>query len=90
MKTLRFFLGLALLGGLLGAGCSTPPKTANANTDDEYVTLPPRTGSNMPRRVKKADLLAGKVPDADLTGVAGVDKDQFANSIHPPVPKGNN
>jgi hypothetical protein len=72
------------------AGCMTQPKTDAKNAaDDEYVTLPPKTGSNLPRRVKKSDLLAGKVPDADTSSVGTVSQDDFKNSIGHPVRAGN-
>ena len=73
---------LLLLAAIAITGCTTPPKTAEQKTkDDEYVYLPPATGSNVPRRVKKADLLAGKVPNAG--DAQTVDKDSFARSISP-------
>ena len=73
---------LLVLAAIALAGCTTPPKTAEQKAkDDEYVYLPPATGSNVPRRVKKADLLAGKVPDAG--DAQTMDKDSFARSVAP-------
>ncbi|MBI2516591.1 MAG: hypothetical protein HYV95_06705 [Opitutae bacterium] len=87
--TLFSVLFLALL-----AGCATKSTTASVDggkkeEKEEYVTLPPATGSNLPRRVKKSDLLAGKVPDAG--NAQQVDKDEFARSLRPgrAVDKGN-
>jgi hypothetical protein len=82
--TSRFSLTALLFLTVIGlVGCATEQKTAK---EDEYVTLPPKTGSHLPRRVKKSDLLAGKVPDADAA--QEVDKDQFKQSIRPGMKSG--
>lgn len=90
MKKSRFALSLILLVTIFLAGCASPEKSAAAKAaDDEYVTIPPKTGSNMPRRVKKSDLLAGKIPDADTSSIVGVDPETFARSVGHPVRQGN-
>lgn len=83
LRLLTLFSALSLV---LLAGCATKSATASADggkkeEKEEYVTLPPATGSNLPRRVKKSDLLAGKVPDAG--SAQQVDKDEFARSLRP-------
>ena len=90
MKNPRLVLCLVTLGLITLAGCTTPPKSdAKKADDDEYVTLPPKTGSNLPRRVKKSDLLAGKVPDADTSSVGTVSQDDFTRGIGHAVRPGN-
>lgn len=81
-------LFLTLLATLILGGCTTPPKpeaktsAAKATAaDDEYVYLPPATGSHVQRKVKKSDLLNGTVPNDDAA--TAVDKDQFARGISP-------
>ncbi len=91
MKIHRLTLCSALLAIALLDGCMTKPKSdAQKASEDEYVTLPPKVGSNLPRRVKKADILAGKIPDADTSSVVDVDKDQFVRSVRPGAKTGNN
>lgn len=63
------------------ATATTAAATATKTGDDEYVTLPPKLGSHITRRVKKADLLAGKVPDATIDDVKQFDKDQFIRQV---------
>jgi PBP1b-binding outer membrane lipoprotein LpoB len=78
----RSILFLTLLAAFILAGCTTPPKPeAKKAADDEYVYLPPATGSHVQRKVLKSDLLAGKVPNDDAA--QSVDKDQFARGINP-------
>ena len=73
---------LTLLAAFLLDGCTTPPKPqAKAAADDEYVYLPPATGSHVQRKVKKSDLLNGTVPNDDAAQT--MDKDQFARGISP-------
>lgn len=91
---LRLLPLLSLLVLFVLAGCVTETKpvaaatttaaataTATKTGDDEYVTLPPKLGSHITRRVKKADLLAGKVPDATIDDVKQFDKDQFIRQV---------
>ena len=78
----RTVLLTALLAAIVLTGCATPPKPeAKKAADDEYVYLPPATGSHVQRKVLKSDLLAGRVPNDDQA----VDKDQFARSINPGI-----
>ncbi len=84
MKNLRYALaGLALL---LLAGCSTKTKEAKseaeqAAAEEEYVYIPSSTGSNLPKKVKKSDIIAGKVTkDGKVTTV---DKDEFSRNLRP-------
>jgi uncharacterized lipoprotein len=75
--TLRPYHAVFALAAILIAGCATNPKQeSQKKDDDEYVMLPPRTGSNVPRKVKKSDILAGKVIDAG--DAVDIDKDKFA------------
>lgn len=96
MKSSKILLGLALVAGLFFTGCTTPPKTASDKAasdkkaaDEEYVYLPPKTGSNLQRKVKKSDLLAGKIPDADTSAVSEVSPEEFKRSIGHPVRQGD-
>ncbi len=86
MKLRTSLIALLLLSVFAFDGCATQTKTASKDGDDEYVTLPPKTGSHLPRRVKKSDLLAGKVTDADAA--QEVNKEQFAQGIRPGIKTG--
>ena len=82
MKNLRYTLaGLALL---CLTGCATKPKEAKAEqaaAEEEYVYVPSSTGSNLPKKVKKSDIIAGKVTkDGKVTTV---DKDEFSRNLRP-------
>ncbi len=78
----RTVLLFTLLAAIVLSGCATTPKPeAKKAADDEYVYLPPATGSHVQRKVLKADLLAGRVPNDDQS----VDKDQFARGINPGI-----
>ncbi len=91
MKISTPLIGLVLLSGLMLTGCTTPPKAAAADKtgEDEYVYLPPKTGSNVPRKVKKSDLLAGKIPDADTSSVGTVSAEDYNRSIGHPMRPNN-
>lgn len=70
---------LFLLAAVLAlAGCNSPTKTAEKGAEDEYV-LVHVTGSNVPKRVKKSDLVKGEVVKDSDTQV--IDKDDFAKSM---------
>ena len=68
-------------------GCNTTDKTAaQKGQEDEYVYVTV-TGSNIPKKIKKSDIAAGKVPkDVDMQLV---DKEGFAKGLRPGVSKGN-
>ena len=76
---LRPLVFLALLVTALVAGCATDATTAEkaAKEKDEYVTVV-TTGSNIPKRVKKSDIINGTV--AKDTLAESVDKDEFARA----------
>ena len=68
-------------------GCTTKEKTAaQMEKEDEYVTVTV-TGSNIPKRIKKSDIAAGKVAKDEQMQL--MDKDEFARSMRPGAPKGN-
>lgn len=67
-------------------GCKTTDTTAGTKEADEYVYVTV-TGSNIPQRVKKSDIAAGKVPKDVQMQV--MDKDDLARSMHPAPMKGN-
>lgn len=78
-----------LLTSLLitSTGCTTTEKTAaQMEKEDEYVTVTV-TGSNIPKRVRKSDIAAGKVAKDEQMQV--MDKDEFAKSLRPGAMKGN-
>ncbi len=81
---------LLIIAASLGlAGCGTPTKTAEKPAEDEYI-LVPTTGSNIPKRVKKSDLVKGTVAkDVDTQQIS---KDDFAKSLRPgrQIDRGNN
>jgi starvation-inducible outer membrane lipoprotein len=82
MKHLR----CALIGAIVYvlAGCATKPKEAKAEDSeqqDEYVYVQSPTGSNLPKKVKKTDVVAGKVTKDGQTQT--VDKDEFARNLRP-------
>ena len=81
---------LLILAASLGlAGCGTPPKTAEKPAEEEYV-LVPTTGSNIPKRVKKSDLVKGTV--AKDVDTQQINKDDFVKSLRPgrQIERGNN
>ncbi|HWA88031.1 MAG TPA: hypothetical protein VG710_17515 [Opitutus sp.] len=48
-------------------GCTTPQKSAaqqKSDADDPWVTLPPKLGSNVPRRVRRSQLTAEEAASA--------------------------
>ena len=77
---------LVLAGVGAFTGCSTPAKTAESRAEDEYVYVTV-TGSNIPKKIKKSDILAGKVPKDVQSQL--VDKDEFQKSLRPGTAKGN-
>ena len=79
---LRPLVFLALLLTALVAGCATDATTAEkaAKEKDEYVTVV-TTGSNIPKRVKKSDIVNGTVAKGTLAD--SVDKDEFARAQRP-------
>ena len=79
---------LLLISFLVSAtGCTTTDKkAAQKGADDEYVTITV-TGSNIPKRVKKSDIAAGKVAKDEQMQI--MDKDEFAKSLRPGAPRSN-
>lgn len=79
------FLAAALLAAF--AGCQSNPKTADAKAaEDEYVYVMV-TGSNIPKKIKKSDIVAGKVdPEVQMQLMT---KEEFAKSTQPRAMKGN-
>ncbi len=69
-----------LLVPVVLAGCGTPQTAEQKTADDEYI-LVHVTGSNVPKRVKKSDLVKGTVAKDVDTQLA--DKDQFARQMRP-------
>lgn len=67
-------------------GCKTTDQTAGTKGEDEYVYVTV-TGSNIPKRIKKSDIAAGKVPKDEQMQV--IDKEDFARGMHPTPMKGN-
>ena len=53
------FLRMILITGLVLAGCTTTGSEKTATADDEWVTLPPETGSRLPRRVRRSEIEKG-------------------------------
>ena len=87
MKTPRLllFIPIACLSFLF-AGCATKTKEAKAEgeqaaAEDEYVYVPSSTGSNLPKKVKKSDIVTGKVTKDGK--VVTVDKDDFSRNLRP-------
>ena len=83
MKYLRLLLSLSFAAVL--TGCATKTKEAKAEQsgqqEEEYVYVPSSTGSNLPKKVKKSDVVAGKVSKDGQTQT--VDKDEFARNLRP-------
>ena len=89
MKKSPLAVGCLLLAPLLisSTGCATKEKTAAQQAEeDEYVTVTV-TGSNIPKRVRKSDIAAGKVAKDEQMQL--MDKDEFARSMRPGAPKSN-
>jgi hypothetical protein len=89
MKKSPLAVGCLLLTALLisSTGCTTKEKTAAQQAEeDEYVTVTV-TGSNIPKRVRKSDIAAGKVAKDEQMQL--MDKDEFARSMRPGAPKSN-
>jgi len=84
MKTPRLLL-LAILAFVI-TGCATKTKEAKAEgeqaaAEDEYVYVPSATGSNLPKKVKKSDIVSGKITKDGK--VVTVDKDEFSRNLRP-------
>jgi len=83
MKYLRPALVSILILGLFG--CASKTKEAQAEQsgqqEDEYVYVPSATGSNLPKKVRKSDVVAGKVAKDGQTQT--VDKDEFSRNLRP-------
>lgn len=72
---------------LSSTGCTTTDKTAAQKAEeDEYVTVTV-TGSNIPKRVKKSDIVAGKVAKDEQMQI--MDPEAFAKNMRPGAPKSN-
>ena len=87
MKTPRLllFIPIACLSFFF-AGCATKTKEAKAEgeqaaAEDEYVYVPSSTGSSLPKKVKKSDIVTGKVTKDGK--VVTVDKDDFSRNLRP-------
>lgn len=80
--------GLLLTALLISTtGCATKEKTAaQKGEQDEYVYVTV-TGSNIPKKIKKSDIAAGKVAKDEQMQL--MDKEAFARSVQPGSPKGN-
>jgi|GEM_PF-3703231 len=79
------FVAIGLLA--FAAGCSSTDKTEAKKAEaDEYVYVTV-TGSNIPKRIKKSDIAAGKVEPEVAAQL--VDKEEFAKSLRPAPMKGN-
>ena len=75
MQRLLLILGTSLIL----AGCSSATRTAETKgAEDEYVYVT-ATGSNIPKRVKKSDLVNGTVAKDGNT--QQINKDDFAKSL---------
>lgn len=84
METPRLLLFATLV--LLITGCASKTKEAKAEgeqavAEDEYVYVPSSTGSNLPKKVKKSDVVSGKVTKDGK--VVTVDKDEFSRNLRP-------
>lgn len=84
MKNPRLLL-LATLAALL-TGCTTKTKEAKAEgeqaaVEEEYVYVPSATGSNLPKKIRKSDIVSGKVTKDGQ--VVTVDKDEFSRNLRP-------
>lgn len=85
MKKSSLYLCCLLL--VATTGCTTTDKTAaQKGEEDEYVTITV-TGSNIPKRVKKSDIAAGKVAKDEQMQL--MDPEAFAKSMRPGAMKGN-
>lgn len=80
--------GLLLILLLISTtGCATKEKTAAKEaTEDEYVYVTV-TGSNIPKKIRKSDIAAGKVAKDEQMQL--MDKEEFAKSMRPGATKGN-
>jgi hypothetical protein len=90
MKTTRLLAALLIIPLLAaGAGCASQTAEERAAkrkaAEEEYVYITV-TGSNIPRRIKKSDILEGKALPKDGDGQM-VDKDTFFKTLGPPGKK---
>ncbi|MEI6105961.1 MAG: hypothetical protein WCR49_03010 [Opitutae bacterium] len=82
MKHSSCWAGLTLAAFIIGGvtGCSAPATTADKKTEDEYIYVKV-TGSNIPKKIKKSDIAAGKLPkDVDMQLM---DKDALQRQMVP-------
>ena len=77
LRVTRVVMSLLFASAVLGIepGCVSPKKTDVAKKtadDDEWVTLPPLLGSNIPRRVRRSELYKqqGSSPVDNVSGEA--------------------
>ncbi|HVU23302.1 MAG TPA: hypothetical protein VHE13_04195 [Opitutus sp.] len=87
-------LALAITFLATEPGCATPEKAEakkKADADDPWVTLPPKLGSNVPRRVRRSQLTAEEA--ASVTPTENVSGEAFMRNVRPQGPppgaKGN-
>jgi hypothetical protein len=83
MRTQHLLVAALLVFAFDCGGCASKP-TAKAKDDGEWVTLPPATGSFLPRRVQKSDL--NNLNPASTNNLVTVSSTNFTNSA-PLVPK---
>jgi hypothetical protein len=74
-------IALALSGCATQRSADQPPLAAG----DEWVTIPPATGSNVPRRVRRSEL-AGQAGGTNLDVISG---SALMNSVRPNGPPPN-
>jgi hypothetical protein len=70
-SSVLFCAALTLVALDFGCATKTAQVKPKAKDDDEWVTLPPATGSYLPRRVRKSDLRNSSVSSSELLVVAG-------------------
>ena len=86
-----FMAALALF--TTGTGCTAPsakaPDAAKTAASDDWVTLPPATGSNVPRRVRRSEL-QGELNASNVGVISGKTlTDQVRPNGPPPGAKSN-
>ena len=83
VKSAAVFLAVALAAAV--AGCNTTTKTAKPDMvrseygPDEYITVPPETGSHIPKKIKVKDALSER--GSTKSKVDDVDPDEFRRGI---------
>lgn len=81
MKRIPLTMICALM--MLGL-CACATKTKDTKADEEqYVYLPPETGSNLPRKVKLADIKSGKVKP----NTQSINGEDFRKGVRPATTK---